>query len=209
MTNLRNKSLRVRDIWFAAGSILWSVASFAGPNESDCQAVPEGTPAPGASRSSPSISDCKGVLQPPRVGDWEILEFPSQTGETPVIRPGELPPQSSAAEPSAGTPAGEYTLDDIVQALSESFSNAARIAALDDAPTVRLVDISVLFQGAGRAVLDTALQQHNEPLNELRAALFEHEGLQNELQERGVDKPEIVAVALATDGSVVVFARHP
>jgi hypothetical protein len=151
-TNLRHVLLRVRDIAFAV-SVLWSVPAFAAPNESDCQAVPEDAVPFGSSRSSPSISDCGGVLQPPRVGDWEILELPSQAGETPVIRPGDLPPQSSAAEPDNGASAEAFTLDDIVQALSESSSNATRIAALDNAPTVKLVDISVLFQGAGRAAL--------------------------------------------------------
>ncbi len=40
-----------------------------------------------------ALADCKGVLKPPAVGDGEIAEPPPAVGETPVIRPGDVPPQ--------------------------------------------------------------------------------------------------------------------
>ena len=40
-----------------------------------------------------TLEGCGGVLKPPPVGDGEIAEPPPDEGETPVIRPDEIPPQ--------------------------------------------------------------------------------------------------------------------
>lgn len=40
-----------------------------------------------------TLEGCGGVLEPPPVGDGEIAEPPPDEGETPVIRPGEVPEQ--------------------------------------------------------------------------------------------------------------------
>ncbi|MBT9371859.1 hypothetical protein [Rhizobium sp. CSW-27] len=46
----------------------------------------------GASPSaSAQLSDCNGVLKPPAVGDPEMVEPAPPVGDTPVIRPHELP----------------------------------------------------------------------------------------------------------------------
>lgn len=48
----------------------------------------------GAEKSlSEVLEDCNGILDPPPVGDSEIVEPPPETGETPVIRPDDLPIQ--------------------------------------------------------------------------------------------------------------------
>lgn len=44
------------------------------------------------------LDDCNSVLKPPRVGDTEITTPAPDVGKTPVIRPGELPPQQSSAD---------------------------------------------------------------------------------------------------------------
>jgi hypothetical protein len=40
-----------------------------------------------------TLDDCNGVLTPPAIGDSEISEPPPDAGETPIIRPGEIPQQ--------------------------------------------------------------------------------------------------------------------
>ncbi len=42
---------------------------------------------------SGSLADCKGVLKPPATGDQELVEPAPQTGNMPVIKPGQSPVQ--------------------------------------------------------------------------------------------------------------------
>ena len=39
------------------------------------------------------LAPCNGVLEPPATGDQEMTTPPPDEGETPIIRPGELPEQ--------------------------------------------------------------------------------------------------------------------
>jgi hypothetical protein len=39
------------------------------------------------------LKPCGGVLQPPPTGDQGMAQPAPEQGNTPVIRPGELPPQ--------------------------------------------------------------------------------------------------------------------
>ena len=84
----------------------------AAPPPANCQA----TPPPGANSGpdngndrqgqvdpgwtgSTSLSDkldpCDGVLKPPPTGDREMAQPPPSTGEMPIIKPGDLPPQQA------------------------------------------------------------------------------------------------------------------
>ena len=61
-----------------------------------CQAQPqdqeEGATATNRSLTE-TLDDCNGVLIPPPTGDEELTEPAPNVGETPVIRPGEIPEQ--------------------------------------------------------------------------------------------------------------------
>src|ERR1043166_4225064 len=37
------------------------------------------------------LSDCNGVLKPPSTGDSDFVEPAPSVGDTPIIRPGEIP----------------------------------------------------------------------------------------------------------------------
>lgn len=71
------------------------------PVDDRCGVVPDDENSPDAQRQtngaekslSEVLEDCNGVLDPPPVGDSEIVEPPPDTGETPVIRPDDLPAQ--------------------------------------------------------------------------------------------------------------------
>lgn len=39
------------------------------------------------------LDNCNGVLKPPPTGDAELTEPAPDQGKTPVIKPGEVPPQ--------------------------------------------------------------------------------------------------------------------
>ena len=62
----------------------------------ECQAQPqdqeEGATATIRSLTE-TLDDCNGVLIPPPTGDTELTEPAPNVGETPVIRPGEIPQQ--------------------------------------------------------------------------------------------------------------------
>ena len=74
----------------------------------DCQlesqdgeaAVPDETPL--NPTDDPTLSEtldpCNGVLAPDPVGDSEMTVVPPEGGETPVIKPDELPPQPPQEE---------------------------------------------------------------------------------------------------------------
>lgn len=71
----------------------------------DCQVQPDqksGQPQnqtgedgqPGSNDSlTETLNPCDGVLKPPATGDKGLTEPPPNAGETPVIRPGEVPQQ--------------------------------------------------------------------------------------------------------------------
>nr|WP_189644570.1 hypothetical protein [Mesorhizobium sp. M9A.F.Ca.ET.002.03.1.2] len=40
-----------------------------------------------------TLDPCNGVLLPPPTGDFGITALPPDEGKTPVIKPGEVPPQ--------------------------------------------------------------------------------------------------------------------
>ncbi|OJF95675.1 hypothetical protein AX761_17190 [Rhizobium sp. 58] len=40
---------------------------------------------------SSKLDDCNSVLEPPKVGDGEIVAPVKQTGTMPVLKPGDLP----------------------------------------------------------------------------------------------------------------------
>lgn len=47
---------------------------------------------------SDMLEDCGAVLPPPPTGDSEIAEPPPDVGETPVIRPQDIPEQQNPNE---------------------------------------------------------------------------------------------------------------
>lgn len=66
-------------------------------DDNKCQVQPE--PGQGADGSPDTeslaevLDECNGVLQPPPTGDGELTIPAPDAGETPVIRPGEIPEQ--------------------------------------------------------------------------------------------------------------------
>jgi hypothetical protein len=66
----------------------------------DCRAAPADQPA-GEDAPLPDTSklaDCGAVLQPPASADGEMVENPEEGGETPVIPPSQVPPDTGEAE---------------------------------------------------------------------------------------------------------------
>lgn len=71
------------------------------PAVSPCQAEPDrnGSDDGRAGRQPPAgdltqkLDPCDGVLKPPPTGDGDMTEPAPDLGNTPIIRPGEVPPQ--------------------------------------------------------------------------------------------------------------------
>ena len=50
-------------------------------------------------RTTQKLAECNSVLRPPAVGDPEMVAPTPSVGETPVIKPRELPPQQTQQAP--------------------------------------------------------------------------------------------------------------
>lgn len=91
---------------FAAGSEPASAQNAAADgSRQDCVVPeqPEQKPATSQAKeakpsASAQLSDCDGVLKPPKVGDPEMVEPAPPVGDTPVIKPHELPRNSQAPQ---------------------------------------------------------------------------------------------------------------
>ena len=55
--------------------------------------LPDGDDAADGETLTEKLDPCNGVLEPPAIGDQEMTTPPPDAGETPIIRPGELPEQ--------------------------------------------------------------------------------------------------------------------
>ncbi|TIQ26785.1 MAG: hypothetical protein E5X48_33625 [Mesorhizobium sp.] len=65
----------------------------------DCQAKPDTKDRQqkqqaDTSELSKTLNDCGGVLKPPPTGDKNATVPPADNSQMPVIKPGELPPQT-------------------------------------------------------------------------------------------------------------------
>jgi len=69
----------------------------AADGRNDCIVDPDGqqTEQNSEDTSNVTLSDCGGLLKPAPVGDRELVETPSEGGETPVISPEDIPLQPS------------------------------------------------------------------------------------------------------------------
>lgn len=72
------------------------------PPASPCQAEPDRNGDSGSDRPdkppppgdlTKKLAPCNGVLKPPPTGDSDLTAPAPDQGNTPVIRPGDLPPQ--------------------------------------------------------------------------------------------------------------------
>jgi hypothetical protein len=52
----------------------------------------------GSTSAAGKLDTCDGVLRPPPTGDRAMTRPPPSTGEMPVIKPGQLPPQQSTPQ---------------------------------------------------------------------------------------------------------------
>ncbi|MDG4882979.1 hypothetical protein [Mesorhizobium sp. WSM4884] len=77
------------------------------PQIEDCQVKPDENATPKANGEQPkaqandqsnnlsgSLEPCGGVLKPPPTGDKNATVPPADNSQMPVIKPGELPPQT-------------------------------------------------------------------------------------------------------------------
>ncbi|MCL6707639.1 hypothetical protein M8R20_11560 [Pseudomonas sp. R2.Fl] len=68
------------------------------PPGEDCQVEPDRPGAettPGDEEFSGKLDDCNGVLEPPPVGDPDLVEPAPPVGRTPVIPPEQVPEQEN------------------------------------------------------------------------------------------------------------------
>lgn len=99
---LRNLACAIGLMVLAAPAAAQIAAEPAPSANEDCRLPPPGEDgaagraAPDGESLSEMLDPCAGVLRPPPVGDADMVAPPPATGETPVIRPEDLPTQPPA-----------------------------------------------------------------------------------------------------------------
>ncbi|WP_421917321.1 hypothetical protein [Mesorhizobium sp.] len=63
------------------------------PTSDKCRASTDGKQKPADKTLSETLDNCGGVLKPPVTGDQGMTTPPPAQGNTPVIKPGEVPAQ--------------------------------------------------------------------------------------------------------------------
>ena len=67
------------------------------PQADKCRMQPDqGKQQPESGNLTEKLNDCGGVLKPPATGDQGMATPAPDEGKTPVIKPGEVPPQPPA-----------------------------------------------------------------------------------------------------------------
>ena len=67
------------------------------PQVDKCRVQPDqGKQQPDSGNLTEKLNDCGGVLKPPATGDQGMATPAPDEGKTPVIKPGEVPPQPPA-----------------------------------------------------------------------------------------------------------------
>ena len=67
------------------------------PQVDKCRVQPDqGKQQPDSGDLTEKLNDCGGVLKPPATGDQGMATPAPDEGKTPVIKPGEVPPQPPA-----------------------------------------------------------------------------------------------------------------
>lgn len=149
------------------------------------------------------LERCDGMLEPPRTGDSDIEAPMPDIGATPVVPPEALPEQQSndmsdKAEGPVTDEAAETgsDIDNIVASIADSSTLAQRIEEWRNGSPVNVVDVSIVFQGAKQAVLDTSLQEHGAGVEQLRAAISANPRLAKEIESHDVQIEDVIAAIL-------------
>ena len=82
---------------WAAGAAKQSRGNQAQTSQDDCQAQPEqknSDKSNDGTGSMKKLDKCGGVLQPPDVNDPGLVKPAPETGQMPVIKPGQVPEQT-------------------------------------------------------------------------------------------------------------------
>ncbi|WP_337268829.1 hypothetical protein [Oryzifoliimicrobium ureilyticus] len=97
MTNSRNIACLTFAAFVFMGGAAPLMAQQGNPSApgSNCQAPPQGRTSPTqngqTAAGGPSLNDCNGVLAPPATGDHGLVTPAPQSGNMPVIKPGDQP----------------------------------------------------------------------------------------------------------------------
>lgn len=157
-----------------------------------------------------TLTECDGELKPPATGDGEIVEPAPDTGKMPVIPPSDVPQQQSGETSSpesdpAETAADDYSISEIVDAVSRGSSTAIELENLAD-PDVLVQDISLTLNGRNASLLDTSLVEHAAGVETLRRAVSDAPVLKSALEDNGLTVSGVIAARI--EGKLVtLFAR--
>lgn len=184
--------------------------------EETCRAEPDSQNGddPDSGQLTETLERCDGVLEPPRTGDSDTEAPAPDIGRTPVVPPGALPEQqgndtSGGTENPVTDEAAETgsDIDNIVAAIAKSSTVAQRIEEWRSGSPVNVGNVSIMFQGAKRAVLDTSLREHGAGVEQLQAAVWANPMLAEELESHDVIISDIIAADLEEGASLTIYVR--
>jgi hypothetical protein len=125
---------------------------------------------------------------------------------------GETTPTPEATMPDATMPdvdpgttaAIGGSFDGALTAIGDSSMSAQSIGAMTDVETVTVVSVGEL-DGSDPALIDQAVSQNVEGVEELRASIQANATLNEELQANGVDVSSVIGAQVEADGGLTVY----
>ena len=99
-------------------------------------------------------------------------------------------------------------IDNIVAAIADSPTVAQRIEEWQGGSPANVVNVSIIFQGAKRAVLDTSLREHDAGVEQLQAAVSSNPRLMEEIESHEVQIADIIAADLEEGASLTIYVSE-
>lgn len=134
-----------------------------------------------------------------------VLAAPAFAQESPVPVPGADSGQTTMPDIDTDTTAAiGANFDGALAAIGNNTASAQSIGAMSDVQTVRVVRIGDL-EGSSPALVEQAVSQNSEGVQDLRASVAANPGLSQQLEAQGVDVLSVIGADVGAMGEVTVY----
>ena len=96
------------------------------------------------------------------------------------------------------------TFDGALSAIGNNSTNAESLGSMTEVSSVNVVSVGEL-EGSDPALVDQAVTDNQDGVDELRASIEANQALSQELETQGVDASSVIGAELGVDGEVTVY----
>lgn len=118
--------------------------------------------------------------------------------------------QGAQTQTDSGTTAStkaDANFGSVISAIQAGKSNASSIEALTSVSTVEVVRVGELAKGENMQAFDNAVSKNQADITSLQTAIGANAALKAKLDEQSIAASDIVAAAVAADGSITVYVK--